>query len=79
MPDPDVGRTDVDVDDTHATESNDGDTISVLSEADSRKTSVVTPDGPPKKHLKGPAPPPPVFQSPETVPSPTTTTAPASI
>jgi STE20-like kinase len=65
-----VEEEDVDVDDTHATESNDGDTISVLSEADSRKTSVVTPDGPPKKHLKGPAPPPPVFQSPEPVPSP---------
>jgi hypothetical protein len=79
MPDPDVGRTDVDVDDTHATESSDGDTISFLSEAESCKNSVVTPDGPPKKHLKGPAPPTLVFQSPETVPSPTTTTAPASI
>lgn len=67
-----VEEEDVDVDDTHATESNDGDTISVLSEADSRKTSVVTPDGPPKKHLKGPAPPPPVFQSPEPVPPPVT-------
>lgn len=69
-----VEEEDVDVDDTHATESNDGDTISVQSEAvetpvDSRKTSVVTPDGPPKKREKGPAPPPPVFQSPEPVPS----------
>lgn len=70
-----VEEEDVDVDDAHATESNDGDTISVQSEAvetpvDSRKTSVVTPDGPPKKREKGPAPPPPVFQSPEPVPSP---------
>ncbi len=72
-----VEEEDVDVDDAHATESNDGDTISVQSEAvetpvDSRKTSVVTPDGPPKKREKGPAPPPPVFQSPpsaEPVPS----------
>lgn len=75
-----VEEEDVDVDDTHATESNDGDTFSVQSEAvetpvDSRKTSVVTPTDvshPPKKREKGPAPPPPVFQSPEPVASPVT-------